>query len=358
MSQNLIPNSPQNPNPTPKIDSIAQNSSLNCLKIVDISPNWLLLPDDVWFSILSKLYTCDIVENVQKVCKLFRKICTQPSMFRVIKMMLNDGDMALNFDVNVMTRHAVDRSGGDLVDVYLEYCDDETLLYLVERSKKLKHLRIGQHAHISDDVLVEAVKKLPVLEEVEIFMCDFSAETIKDLGDACPSLKSFSLNTVGSKREFIDDEEALAIAVSMPNLRHLQLIGNCMSNEGLDAILDGCSLLESLDLRACYCVELYGAIANRCNKIKHFRHPDDSTDDYSHEACTDRDYLSDSSSDEEPEYNYDEIPEYGMCYSVPEYVDIMDTDMYIDDGDGDCDGDGEYTYYDYCGCDCFGSDSD
>ena len=45
------------------------------------------------------------------------------------------------------------------------------------------------------------------------------------------------------------EDEALAIAETVPGLRHLQLFGNRMTNDGLKAILDGCPQLESLDLR-------------------------------------------------------------------------------------------------------------
>ncbi|KAK9669652.1 hypothetical protein RND81_13G146100 [Saponaria officinalis] len=361
MSYNNVPNSPQNPNPNPKIPAITQSSSPNSPQISIPQPNWLLLPEDVWFSILSKLYTCDIIENAQKVCKLFRKICIQPSMFRIINMLLPDSDMVLNFDVDVMTRYAIDRSAGDLVDIYLEYCDDETLMYIVERSKNLKHLRIGHHIHISDDVLIDAVGKLSMLEEVEIIICDFSEETIEALGQACPCLKSFSLNDVGSRRyAYASNGEALAIANSMPNLRRLQLIGNSMTNEGLNAILDRCPLLESLDLRACFDVYLSGDLGKRCEKIKHLRRPNDSTADYSHRACTDGDETDDSSGssmEEEPEYDYG-FTEGTMLdiYPVPEYVelDCMDQDMYDDPPYGS----DEYSHYDYCGCDCPCSDSD
>uniref|UniRef100_A0A803M4A5 Uncharacterized protein n=2 Tax=Chenopodium quinoa TaxID=63459 RepID=A0A803M4A5_CHEQI len=214
-------------------------------------------------------------------------------MFKFIDMTLEDAYMDLPYDPNVMTRFAVDRSGGCLVDIYLEYvCDDDTLMYIVERSKNLKHLRLGHYLDVSDAGLIEAVKKLPVLEELELIICNYSVDTIEAIGCACPSLKSFSLNSVGSNNcTLARNEEALAIAKTMPNLHNLQLIGNYMTNEGLKAILDGCPLLESLDLRACFLIDLSGELGKRCNQIKRFRLPFDSTADYSHEAC--EEFLAD-----------------------------------------------------------------
>ena len=81
--------------------------------------------------------------------------------------------------------------------------------------------------------------------------------------------------------EFDDDGEALAIAKNMPELRHLQLIGNKVTNDGLQAILDGCPHLESLDIRKCFNVTLSGNLGKRCaERIKNLRHPNDSTHDY------------------------------------------------------------------------------
>ena len=81
--------------------------------------------------------------------------------------------------------------------------------------------------------------------------------------------------------EMFYDFGALAIAKNMPKLRHLQLIGNRVTNDGLQAILDGCPHLESLDLRKCFNVTLSGNLGKRCAKqIKNLRHLNDSTHDY------------------------------------------------------------------------------
>lgn len=291
-------------------------------------PNWLELPEDVWSLIFSNLYTTHIIENVQNVCMLFRKLCKQPSLYKIIDMTLPDAYMDLTFDANVMTRFAVDRSSGCLVDIYLEsLCDDDTLMYIVERSKNLKHLRLGHYINVSDEGLIEAIKGLPVLEEVEIIICSYSEDTIEAIGRTCPALKSFSLNDVGSKsHHYLGNEEALAVAKSMPNLRKLQLIGNCMTNHGLKAILDGCPLLESLDLRACFHIDLSGNLGKRCEKIKKLRRPYDSTEDYSHQACTD--------SEEFPGYNEYDSDGSGFFGFHPGYLDFEDEDPdYFDDYD-------------------------
>ncbi|KAK3012852.1 hypothetical protein RJ639_010352 [Escallonia herrerae] len=89
------------------------------------------LPLDVWAKILSKLGAVDVLESAQKVCTTWRKICKDPAMWKVIDMH-NLGD--LPYDLEVMARHAVDRSQGQLVDINIEYCgSDELLEYIVDR---------------------------------------------------------------------------------------------------------------------------------------------------------------------------------------------------------------------------------
>ncbi|CAK9164410.1 unnamed protein product [Ilex paraguariensis] len=149
-------------------------------------------------------------------------------------------------------------------------------------SSQLKRLRFACCHNISSEGLIEAVKKLPLLEELHLYYTSITKEAIEAVGRSCPRLKSFKLNKAGCTRFHISgDKDALAIAENMPELRHLQLFGNKMTNDGLQAILDGCPQLESLDLRLCFNVNLAGSLGRRCSEqIKDLRHPDDSTEDY------------------------------------------------------------------------------
>jgi len=55
----------------------------------------------------------------------------------------------------------------------------------------------------------------------------------------------------------------------MPGLRHLDIHGNPLSDVGLLAILDGCPLLESLDIVRCYNLDFDGNLGERLrNQIK------------------------------------------------------------------------------------------
>ncbi|KAJ8758672.1 hypothetical protein K2173_000393 [Erythroxylum novogranatense] len=298
------------------------------------SRNWLELPPDVTASILLRLGAIEILTSAQVVCSTWRAICKEPSMWRSIDMH-NLGDLwGMDYDLEKMCRHAVDRSSSGLIDINIEYFGTDDLLHhIFDRSRHLKRLRLVSCYNISDEGLSAVAAKAPLLEELEISYCSFSKETYEVVGRCCPLLKTFKLNCQGCIFPGVDidcDEEALAIAGNMPELRHLQIFGNQLTNNGLQAILDGCPHLESLDLRQCFNVTLDGSLSKLCaERIKDLRRPYDSTDDYPFDP---------------------EVPEQSPAggsrssTSVP-YLDFLSD--YNDDDHGYSDDDYNQMYYDY-----------
>ncbi|XP_057734854.1 putative F-box/LRR-repeat protein 9 [Arachis stenosperma] len=177
--------------------------------------NWLDLPNDLTLMIFSRLGTFDILNSVQQMC------C-----------------------------HAIDRSCGQLEDISIQYFGNDCLLeYIIDSQCNLRRLRLVQCFYaIFDEGLCEIAQKLPLLEELEITLCKHvSYVALEAIGRGCPLLKSLKFNHNDCSR---GNEDAFAIAQNMPNLRHLQLVRNdCMDDDGVSAILDGCRFLESLDIQ-------------------------------------------------------------------------------------------------------------
>ncbi|OMO75017.1 Leucine-rich repeat, cysteine-containing subtype [Corchorus capsularis] len=262
--------------------------------------NWLELPLDVTASILCRLGAIEILNSAQTVCSQWRNICKDPLMWRSIDMH-NMGELwAMDYDLEKMCLHAVERSCGNLLDINVEYfCTDELLIHIAERSGHLKRLRLVSCYNISDEGLIEAASKLPFLEELELSYCSISKDALEAVGRCCPLLRSLKYNMQGCRRYHSgSDDEAVAIAQTMPKLSHLQLFGNQLTNEGLQAILSGCPCLESLDMRQCFNVNWGTNLEKACEHIKHLRRPDDSTLDYEFDAelhdnwSSDEDYPS------------------------------------------------------------------
>ncbi|KAL6567269.1 hypothetical protein OROGR_000937 [Orobanche gracilis] len=248
-------------------------------------PPWIELPRDVTAYILHRLGTVEILENVQKVCTTWRSVCREPSIWRVIDMKLSDGGLKIFGDADIMCRRAVDRSQGELIDINIkDFGTDDLLRYISDRSCHLKRLKLVCCHYISGSGLTTAVKKFPELEELHLFFMPLiHAGDIETISMSCPMLKSLTFNIRGYMfpEVDIDDSYALTVAKSMPNVRHLRLFGNKLSDEGLRAILVGCPHLELLDLRQCFNVYLRGDLGKRCfRQIKEVRTPTASTADY------------------------------------------------------------------------------
>ncbi|KAM1138481.1 hypothetical protein COP1_036412 [Malus domestica] len=256
---------------------------------------WTELPDDITFSILSRLGTVDILENAQKVCMKWRRICKDPRMWHTVDMR-NNGDPNLQYSLDRMCRHAVNLSAGNLVDINIEsFGEFELLHYITNSSSKIRRLRIVCCYGICDEGLSEVVSKFPMLEDIDFTLCkNITHRSLKLIGRSCPLLKSLKVNNEWHKYPddwFNDDsddefslnrdEDAIAVAQTMPGLRHLQLFGNQITNEGLKKILDGCPHLESLDLRHCFNLDLGGDLGRTCaERIKKPLLPNDSIAGY------------------------------------------------------------------------------
>ncbi|XP_057763930.1 putative F-box/LRR-repeat protein 23 [Salvia miltiorrhiza] len=259
-------------------------------------PPWIELPGDVTANILQRLGAEAMLRSAQQVCRTWWKVCKDPAMWRVIDL-CNIDDMNMFEDYNAMCRRAVDRSQGQLVDLTIDFFGDgELIIYVADRSRNLKRLKLVSCDEMSADPLIQAVEKLEQLEELHLIMFPWiEAHHIEAIGHSCPKLKSFSYNERGSKIRLMPDSEeddyysegfdrntyARAIGKCMPNLHHLQLFAHEeMQNEGLEAILDGCPRLESLDIRQCYGLDLGGDLGKRCREqIKDLRLPNDSVSD-------------------------------------------------------------------------------
>ncbi|KAK2998519.1 hypothetical protein RJ639_022675, partial [Escallonia herrerae] len=199
---------------------------------------------------------------------------------------------------------------------------------------QLKRLRVVRcYEGISPEAFSEAFKKLPQLEELHLYFTVFGKQEIEVAGRFCTLLKSFKLNFHSYEHPRECDDEALAIAESMPELRNLQLFGNKMTDDGLRAILDKCPHLESLDLRQCFNVTLAGDVGYRCfERIKDLKRPHDSTD-----GCGFRTVLFPGEVGSDFEYVL-APPDFPLVYGKNDYhgmtdssdIDSLDYDDYPD----------------------------
>ncbi|XP_050884995.1 putative F-box/LRR-repeat protein 23 [Lathyrus oleraceus] len=224
-------------------------------------PNWLELPIDLTKNILQRLDTLDILISARNVCPLWWHICKDPLMWRTIHMIGNFDNFCFDFRcLEKICRCAIDLSCGHLEDIAIgKFGTDDLLEYIAHRASKLRRLQISNSHGISNKGLNQFVKKFSLLEKLDIaFMDNISKDSLEVIGRCCPILKSLNLEMLtlhfNKFRKFGD--QVFAIVKTMTGLRHLGFSGIVIGNDELVAILDGCPLLHSLDLRHCFCHHL------------------------------------------------------------------------------------------------------
>ncbi|KFK33579.1 hypothetical protein AALP_AA5G032200 [Arabis alpina] len=235
---------------------MASSSSPSSTSVVSPLPsNWSELPQELMSSILVRLGAVEILENAQKVCKAWQRVCKDPWMWRKIDMRI-----LVPHASREMCHNLVDRSKGGLVEINIgDFGSDSLLTYIAYRSSNLRSLSLKLRFQMTKVGLKKAVAKLPLLEELEVSET-WSRLDMKAIGHSCPKLKTLKLNCSNFFHSLVEgnDVDALAIAESMPELCHLQLIANTLTDTGLNAILEKCPHLEYLDLRCCRNIKLLG----------------------------------------------------------------------------------------------------
>ncbi|XP_057432137.1 putative F-box/LRR-repeat protein 23 [Lotus japonicus] len=216
-----------------------------------MGPNWLELPKELTTNILQRLGVAEIVTSASQVCSLWWNICKDPLMWRTIDM--SEDSNHPNYKFEMICRNAIDRSCGHLEDISIgRFATNDLLKYIADRTNRLRCFQLQKCMAISDKGLIEVAKKLSQLEEFDISYTNLTKDSLKAIGRCCPNLKALKFKPYGVLYDADADADAFAIAETMPKLRHLQFVQNRFSNEGLDAILDGCPLLEYLDLGFCH----------------------------------------------------------------------------------------------------------
>ncbi|XP_044416091.1 putative F-box/LRR-repeat protein 23 [Triticum aestivum] len=229
--------------------------------------SWAELPLDALLCVFHKLDRADLMfGGPSMACRSSRQAARQPELWRYVDMR---GHSRLNRTARLF---AIPLSAGQcqwfLGD---HYVDDDLLLYLAQHAPSLKSLCLIGSRHNSKP-FAEALKKLPLLEELALSNCNFR-HAWRAL-EFCPQLKHYihikqSVHPgiyphIG--RPHSHNMEAFAIA-RLPNLLSLQLSGDNLDNEGLSAILNNCPHLESLDLHSCPNIHMDSSLLVKCAQI-------------------------------------------------------------------------------------------
>lgn len=125
-------------------------------------------------------------------------------------------------------------------------------------SRSLQTLELPR-SEISDSIVEEVAGKLSNITFLDVSYCvKIGARALEAFGKHCKFL--VKLKRVMHPVEVVDklcqDDEAHAIACTMPRLKHLEIAYLLLTNGGILEILAGCRELEFLDMRGCWDVKL------------------------------------------------------------------------------------------------------
>lgn len=145
-----------------------------------------------------------------------------------------------------------------------------TLISPASSAKSLQTLRLPR-SEISDSIFEEVAGRLSSVIFLDVSYCkNIGAAALEAIGKHCKLL--MGLRRTMHPLEVIDklsqDDEALAIATTMPKLRQLEVAYLLISTEGVLNILENCPNLELLDVRGCWNVKLDENSVKKFSRLK------------------------------------------------------------------------------------------
>jgi hypothetical protein len=177
------------------------------------------------------------------------------------------------------------------------------------RAPLLKSLHLINCYCISDQGFANTIKKLSLLEELELSWCLNRTQVLELVAGACPGLKHFRLVNHWNF-EPKDDRQARAIA-RMCGLRSLHIVNDKLDNEGLTTILDNCHHLEYLNMRDCWNIKMDENLGAKLARI--------NVDDYEYLLPSDPDSCCSS-----PFSSCDDYGDLSLSYYLGDDIDDMD----------------------------------
>lgn len=228
-----------------------------------------LLPDALGL-IFKNLSLREVLTVVPRVCKSWGRAVTGPYCWQEIDI----EEWSRNCKpevVDKMLRLLISRSCGSLRKLSVSgLTGDQSILFIANHAPSLQTLRLPR-SEINDSIIGKAAGKLSTITLLDLSYCiNIGAPALEAIGKNCKSLTS--LRRIMHPLEVMDklsqDDEALAIASTMPKLKHLEIAYLLVDTFSVIEILKGCNHLELLDVRGCWNVNLDEKFMERFPKLK------------------------------------------------------------------------------------------
>ncbi|KAK2970378.1 hypothetical protein RJ640_007506 [Escallonia rubra] len=228
-----------------------------------------LIPDALGL-IFGNLALEEVLTVVPRVCRSWGGVVTGPYCWQEI-------------DIEEWSRHEtpekidrmlqmlITRSCGSLRKLCVSGLSDDSSLYsIAAHAKTLQTLRLPR-CEISDPVVAQVAAMLSTITFLDVSYClKIGAQALQAVGKHCRFLTG--LRRVMNPLDVVDkppqDDEALAIAATMPKLKHLEIAHLLISTPCVIEILINCRQLELLDVRGCWNVNLDESHVKKYSAVK------------------------------------------------------------------------------------------
>ncbi|XP_011003034.1 PREDICTED: F-box protein FBW2-like [Populus euphratica] len=224
----------------------------------DESRHWDELIPDALGLIFSHLSLQEILTVVPRVCKSWSRAVSGPYCWQEIN--IEEWTTRCHPDhLDRMLQMLITRSRGSLRKLCVSGLhNDTTFLFLADHAASLQTLRIPR-SDISDLIVEQIAGRLSTITFLDVSYCTkISGCALEAIGKHCKLLVGLCRNMHPLDTEGMEtqDDEAYAIATTMPKLKRLEMVYHLVSTESLLQILSSCTELEFMDLRGCWNVNL------------------------------------------------------------------------------------------------------
>ncbi|KAF1889345.1 hypothetical protein Lal_00024669 [Lupinus albus] len=220
--------------------------------------NWDKLIPDLQGVIFTNLSLQEKLTIVPSVCKSWASTVAGPYCWKEIN--IEEWSNQTEPDkIDRMLEMLITRSSGSLRKLTVSCIQTEKMFtFIAENAGSLETLRLPR-CNITDSTVEYLTEKLSMLSFFDVSYCGkIGAHALETIGNNCKLLEVFfrNMHPIETSGKPFEDDEAIAISATMPNLKHLGIAYHVVQTEGVLRILSNCPKLELLDLRGCWGVDI------------------------------------------------------------------------------------------------------
>lgn len=216
-----------------------------------------LIPDALGL-IFRNLSLQEVLTVIPRVCKSWRRAVVGPYCWQEID--IEEWSNRCQPDhLDRMLEMLITRSSGSLRKLCVSGLHNDMMFSLIaENAGSLQTLRLPR-SEMSDSIADQIAGRLSAVTFLDLSYCSkIGAPALEAIGKHCKLLEVLcrNMHPLDTADKLSQDDEANAIASTMPKLKRLEMAYHVISTEIVLKILSSCTLLEFLDLRGCWDVKL------------------------------------------------------------------------------------------------------